>query len=640
MQFVGNYVSREIQLKNMKQALKNEQKLHLLMARANQDYFRDGIQPVYNADNRTTEEKLQDTIYMKTVLRDEIRHILKDEHEVGNFMKHIDKDGPEDIRRMLTVYPLIYERVKDLRLLTGNNLYDYCDTFVDNYDANKLLNAPTAVPTVTGPIEPQTADLTADQQAIPVVIPIDPKMTKSTINRMNAPHMQKFLTERGISVEEERDGYMKPIRRPQLRDMVLEIWERDRVKPVVPVPVVPVPVTPVTIPVQNNNNSSSATADNTDDNDYYTREKLAQGDIDYCLQYLRDHGGEDYSDVTAVEPLANLRDMALRVFDGVSEDQEEPFLEAEDEAIDSSAVPPESEEAVSTSVSPMDIAVQRFGRAEATALRGKINKATALELRGILDKRKADGSLGFSTYSPSHKTYSKKRLADYVFDSLVNDADYDLKSDSYVSGPYINKKGNKKPHRGFGFPQFGYTAPSTVGKGVVKVKYGKGIDGPKVKMDPYVPFGKFVLHSKQLEDHNILNIKYKSGSQVPPLPRRLISESFSEFLFDVLKQGKVNALSIKTLTGEEKDLFYTMVKLAGLSDELSLPKAPKVGSGFKIEVNSNKSTDLERFNVLRGEILAGNTNPAIRSEFKTLIQKLIKTKAIDKDQGEDILSSL
>jgi hypothetical protein len=55
---------------------------------------------------------------------------------------------------------------------------------------------------------------------------------------------------------------------------------------------------------------------------------------------------------------------------------------------------------------------------------------------------------------------------------------------------------------------------------------------------------------------------------------------------------------------------------------------------------SKTEKELQRFLLLKGQILAGNNNEAVVREFKALLLKYIKKGQIPKSEGYDILEDL
>jgi hypothetical protein len=143
-------------------------------------------------------------------------------------------------------------------------------------------------------------------------------------------------------------------------------------------------------------------------------------------------------------------------------------------------------------------------------------------------------------------------------------------------------------------------------------------------------FGKIIIHYDNLDDLK-LNCKYASGSQIPKLPKTSISEEMSALLMSLIDTQEINFQLAKQLKDSEKDLLVQLMKTSGLSKQLNFTKS-------KIEPSRS---DLKlRYNVLIGEIEAGNNSEVIVQELKTVIEKLIKLNLIAEDSGKEMIDEL
>jgi hypothetical protein len=208
--------------------------------------------------------------------------------------------------------------------------------------------------------------------------------------------------------------------------------------------------------------------------------------------------------------------------------------------------------------------------------------------------------------------------------------------------------------KGLGLSRFNKYGLKRTGKGI---KYGKGIEiEPKQKKEPYIIYGKFVIHLPQLKQ-NILNVKYASIAAIREFPRSQITDNFRDVIIDILNEGKINTRDLNILSEAERDLLTRITIKAGLSN--LLPSDKKIiGNGISLSITdtdkndlpktdkakSNKSDDvnamIERFNLIRGEIVAGNNNKDILKELKQLLLKLMSLKKIDQTEGYEILNSI
>jgi len=167
-----------------------------------------------------------------------------------------------------------------------------------------------------------------------------------------------------------------------------------------------------------------------------------------------------------------------------------------------------------------------------------------------------------------------------------------------------------------------------VNKKVSKVKVGKGI---AVKETPsYVEYGKYAIHMPQLESQDILNVKYKSLGQIPKFKPLPVSDIFRDFLIDLVENGKPNARVYSQISPDERKFF----------EEMSMGAGVWTGLGLKRTTTSSDEEEAKRFELLKGEYMAGNNNPKVISELRRLIVKMMNDGRIRKSQGVDLLMEL
>jgi hypothetical protein len=169
----------------------------------------------------------------------------------------------------------------------------------------------------------------------------------------------------------------------------------------------------------------------------------------------------------------------------------------------------------------------------------------------------------------------------------------------------------------------------TKGKGIKTHRLvGKGVD---FKEEPiYRQFGKYVIHNNQLKDGDILNVKYRSLGRVPQFKPTNISEPTKEFILDLLDTGKANQRVYNTLPVNDRKLFEKIATGAGVFHHLGLKKT----------FTDDEHKDYERFQVLKGEYLAGNNSQALMKELRRLIVKFMNENKIHKTEGTNLLMEL
>ena len=153
------------------------------------------------------------------------------------------------------------------------------------------------------------------------------------------------------------------------------------------------------------------------------------------------------------------------------------------------------------------------------------------------------------------------------------------------------------------------------------------IDKPIEKPKPYTPFGRYFINKHRLHD-DIIALRSPSGNVVQGMPTEKVSSSLGHVVRTLVGGGLPSYEHINALSQDEKR------KLSNICHKCRIdsPAVPNMkGEGQAEE---------DRFNILRGEITAGNDNPKIAREFKTILLKFMNEGRIPRQQGNDILHEM
>jgi hypothetical protein len=160
------------------------------------------------------------------------------------------------------------------------------------------------------------------------------------------------------------------------------------------------------------------------------------------------------------------------------------------------------------------------------------------------------------------------------------------------------------------------------------VKIEKGVEiKSKAK---WRTFGKFIINIVDLDDL-VLNIRYISGSQVPKFKKHDVSEELYNVLSHLLDTGEINYELIKQLNEKEKGLLDKLITLAGLKKQLNYKKAKTEPSILDLK---------NRYNVLSGEIEAGNNSPDVKKELIDTIKLLVEKKVLSKVDSIEMINEI
>jgi hypothetical protein len=180
---------------------------------------------------------------------------------------------------------------------------------------------------------------------------------------------------------------------------------------------------------------------------------------------------------------------------------------------------------------------------------------------------------------------------------------------------------------GSGMVQFSEPLAVEVSESKPKTKKAIRIAGKIEKPLEFVPFGKYAIQKYKLND-GILMLRSKSNNSIPTLPPQKISPAIVSVLKQVIVGGIPSFETISNLDESDKALLHKIVKLSHI--ELSVP-TPNL---------SKQEQDDHRFQLLRGQLVAGNNSKELIKELKGLLLKFLSAGTIPKAQANAVLFEL
>ena len=145
----------------------------------------------------------------------------------------------------------------------------------------------------------------------------------------------------------------------------------------------------------------------------------------------------------------------------------------------------------------------------------------------------------------------------------------------------------------------------------------------------YIRFGKYLINTKKL-NNNIVSLRRDKGSTIKAIPARMISPHLGSILKKIVGGGMPTYDDLNKLTDEEKQYLHRVTQESDIFDKLSIPTPSK----------DKEEQDAHQFNVLKGEIMAGNNSKEVITKFKLLVLKLSKQGILPKNQVQEILEEL
>jgi len=152
-----------------------------------------------------------------------------------------------------------------------------------------------------------------------------------------------------------------------------------------------------------------------------------------------------------------------------------------------------------------------------------------------------------------------------------------------------------------------------------------------VKPTPkFVPLGKYFINHHRLINDGFLSVKSMSGAGVHGLPPTKVSQNFVDVIESMLKNKNPSFDALNNLSQGEKEYLYKLAKKSNILDRFTIPTPDK----------SKEEKELHEFEVLRGQIMAGNDNKDLIKKFKLKLVKLTHDGHIPKSQSNAILAEL
>ena len=145
----------------------------------------------------------------------------------------------------------------------------------------------------------------------------------------------------------------------------------------------------------------------------------------------------------------------------------------------------------------------------------------------------------------------------------------------------------------------------------------------------YIRFGKYLINTKKL-NNNIISLRRDKGSSIKTIPARMISPHLGSIMKKIIGGGMPSYDDLNKLTDDEKQYLHKVTQESDIFDKLSIPTPSK----------DKEEQDAHQFNVLKGEIMAGNNSKEVISKFKLLVLKLSKQGILPKNQVQEILEEL
>jgi hypothetical protein len=120
-------------------------------------------------------------------------------------------------------------------------------------------------------------------------------------------------------------------------------------------------------------------------------------------------------------------------------------------------------------------------------------------------------------------------------------------------------------------------------------------------------------------------LKYKNGINVKTFNNIKISDKLRSIIINLVQGYKPTTTEINTLSKTEQELYDRLIYLSNLNKSVENTQDKTVNNLKK------------RLEIISGEIQAGNNNPTLKTELKSILEKLTNFKVISKKSMTDYL---
>ena len=158
------------------------------------------------------------------------------------------------------------------------------------------------------------------------------------------------------------------------------------------------------------------------------------------------------------------------------------------------------------------------------------------------------------------------------------------------------------------------------------VSYDKGImESPR-----FVKFGKYLINNHKLNNDDIFALKQPSGGALQEFPSVRLSKQLSNVIKKMVGGGVPSYNDLNGLSEPEKAYLHKVSTRSNIVDKFSIPAPSK----------DQYEKDIHEFEVLKGEIMAGNDSKELIKKFKLHLMKLSKMGSLPKREVSEVMEEL
>jgi len=162
------------------------------------------------------------------------------------------------------------------------------------------------------------------------------------------------------------------------------------------------------------------------------------------------------------------------------------------------------------------------------------------------------------------------------------------------------------------------------------VKAHSVLDKGIMETPRFIKFGKYLLNNHKLNNEDIFALKRPSGGNIVEIPSIKISKNLSSVIKKMVGGSMPTYSDISKLSEPEKAYLHKVSQKSNILDKFDIPAPSK----------DQTEKDIHQFEVMRGEIMAGNDSKELIKKFKLHLMKLSKSGTLPKREVQEILEEL
>ena len=155
--------------------------------------------------------------------------------------------------------------------------------------------------------------------------------------------------------------------------------------------------------------------------------------------------------------------------------------------------------------------------------------------------------------------------------------------------------------------------------------------GAKEPSHNWQQFGRYVLSRNDLENGSSVHIRYRNGQPVKNIgPKKVVGGSVGAIVRDIADGKAPQEKHMRLIDDDEREYLSGLIKTCNIA----------IPNGIKTEKKTPKQKENNEFEILKGQVIAGNDNPEIIRKFKNMLKQMVQSGKLNGDDVRAIIDEL